>query len=45
MMTLADIEAAAESLPLEQQEQLLTFLASRLRRNGDPGGETKPGTC
>ena len=44
MITLAEIEAAAESLPLKQQEQLLTFLASRLRRYGDPRGETEPGT-
>ncbi len=41
MSTLAEIEAAAESLPMEQQEQLLTFLASRLRRNGDARDETE----
>ena len=31
MSTLMEIEAAADSLPVEQQEQLLLFLASRLR--------------
>jgi hypothetical protein len=33
MSTLAEIEAAAEALPLEQKQELLRFLASRL--NGD----------
>jgi hypothetical protein len=28
--TLAEIEAAADALPKEQKEQLLTFLAARL---------------
>jgi len=32
--TLAEIEAAAESLPLEQKQELLRFLAARL--NGGP---------
>jgi hypothetical protein len=32
--TLAEIEAAAESLPLEQKKELLRFLAARL--NGGP---------
>ena len=32
MDTLAEIEAAAEALPPEQKEQLLRFLAQRLRR-------------
>ena len=31
MSTLMEIEAAADSLPVEQQEQLLLFLATRLR--------------
>lgn len=31
MSTLAEIEAAAESLPPPQQQELLLFLASRLR--------------
>lgn len=32
MKSLADIEAAAESLPPEQKEELLRFLAERLRQ-------------
>ena len=31
MSTLMEIEAAADSLPVEQKEQLLLFLATRLR--------------
>ena len=31
MSTLTEIETAADSLPVEQKEQLLLFLASRLR--------------
>jgi len=31
MSTLTEIEAAAEALPTEQKEQLLRFLAARLR--------------
>ena len=31
--TLAEIEAAADALPLEQKQELLRFLASRI--NGD----------
>ena len=31
MSTLIEIEAAADSLPVEQKEQLLLFLATRLR--------------
>ena len=34
MSTLMEIEAAADSLPVEQQEQLLLFLATRLRAAG-----------
>ncbi|CAN5556466.1 hypothetical protein BH20VER1_BH20VER1_31280 [soil metagenome] len=34
MSTLEEIEAAAASLPLEQQQQLLRFLASRTRTDG-----------
>jgi hypothetical protein len=33
MSTLAEIEAAAESLPPEQKQELFLFLASSLRRN------------
>lgn len=33
MSTLAEIEAAADALPLEQKQELLKFLASRV--NGD----------
>jgi hypothetical protein len=32
MSTLSEIEAAAEALPPEQKEELLRFLADRLRR-------------
>jgi hypothetical protein len=32
MSTLAEIEAAADSLPAEQKEELLRFLAMRLRK-------------
>jgi hypothetical protein len=34
MSTLTEIEAAAEALSLEQQEELLVFLAARLRAQG-----------
>ena len=34
MSTLAEIEAAVEQLPTPQQETLLAFLATRLRRVG-----------
>jgi len=33
--TLAEIEAAADALPLEQKKELLQFLVSRV--NGDSG--------
>ena len=37
MTTLAEIEAAADALPPDQKEQLLLFLASRLRaQQGTP---------
>jgi hypothetical protein len=35
MSTLAEIEAAAETLPAEQKRQLLLFLAARLRAAGE----------
>jgi hypothetical protein len=31
MSTLAEIEAAADALPAEQKQQLILFLAARLR--------------
>ncbi len=34
MSTLAEIEAAAEALPPEQQQELLLFLAPRLHATG-----------
>lgn len=34
MSTLAEIETAAESLPAEQQQELLLFLATRLHAAG-----------
>lgn len=36
MKSLADIEAAAELLPAEQKEELLRFLAERLRQHPTP---------
>jgi hypothetical protein len=36
MSTLAEIEAAAEALSAEQKQELLLFLAARLRATG-PG--------
>ena len=38
MSNLAEIEAAVESLPPNQQEQLLAFLQGRLARHGDSEG-------
>jgi len=35
MSTLAEIEAAADALPIEQKQALLFFLAARLRQNGN----------
>jgi hypothetical protein len=32
--TLAEIEAAADALPAEQKQELMLFLAARLRANG-----------
>ena len=34
MNTLVEIEAAAESLPPEQKQELILFLATRLRQSG-----------
>ena len=34
MSTLAEIEAAADSLPPEQKQELILFLATRLRNSG-----------
>jgi hypothetical protein len=34
MSTLAEIEAAAAALPPEQKQELIIFLASRLRHEG-----------
>jgi hypothetical protein len=34
MSTLAEIEAAAEVLPPEQKQELMVFLATRLRGQG-----------
>jgi hypothetical protein len=36
MSTLAEIEAAADALPPEQKQELLLFLAARLRAHGPP---------
>lgn len=37
MSTLAEIEAAADALPLEEKQKLIRFLTSRL--NGETSGE------
>lgn len=34
MSTLAEIEKAADALPLEQKQELLLFLVARLRASG-----------
>ena len=34
MSTLAEIEAAADALPAQQKQELLMFLAARLRAQG-----------
>jgi hypothetical protein len=36
MGTLTEIESATESLPKEQQRELLLFLLERLRADGSP---------
>jgi hypothetical protein len=36
MSTLGEIEEAVEALPLEQKQELLRFLASRLNGMGRP---------
>ena len=36
MSTLAEIEKAADALPAEQQQELLVFLATRLRGKAGP---------
>lgn len=36
MSTLAEIETAAETLPPEQQQELLLFLATRLHATSGP---------
>ena len=36
MSRLQEIEAAADALPAEEQQQLMLFLAARLRRNAAP---------
>lgn len=38
MSTLGEIEAAVDALPLEQKQELLKFLVSRV--NGDGGTKT-----
>jgi hypothetical protein len=42
MKSLADIEAAADSLPPEQKEQLLRFLAERLHQQTKPTTHSTP---
>lgn len=41
MSTLAEIEAAADALPSEQKQELLLFLAARLRAQGAPFPEPR----
>jgi len=38
MSTFAEIKAAVDSLPPEQKEELLRFLAERLRGSANDGG-------
>ena len=45
MSTLVEIEAAADQLPVEQKEQLLLFLASRLRAAGAKLPEPRQLSC
>ena len=35
MSTLAEIEAAADALPAKEKQELILFLAARLRAEGD----------
>jgi uncharacterized protein (DUF433 family) len=42
MSTLAEIEAAADSLSAEQKQELLVFLAARLGAEAGASKETKP---
>jgi hypothetical protein len=37
MSTLAEIEAAVDALPAEEKQELLRFLATRLRGQRPPG--------
>jgi len=41
MSNLAEIEAAAEALTAEQKQELLLFLAERLRQSGAPRPEPR----
>jgi hypothetical protein len=41
MSNLAEIEAAADALPLEQKQELLLFLAARLRAQAAPMPEPR----
>jgi hypothetical protein len=40
MSTLAEIEAAAEALPLEEKQKLIRFLTSRLNGEGPAESQT-----
>jgi hypothetical protein len=42
MKSLANIEAAADSLPPQQKEELLRFLAERLRQQATPSTYVAP---
>ena len=37
MDTLAEIEAAAQALPVEQKEELIRFVSNSLRQAGESG--------
>jgi hypothetical protein len=41
MSNLAEIEASADALPLEQKQELMLFLATRLRAQGAPMPEPR----
>ena len=45
MSTLEEIEAAADALPAEEKQELMIFLASRLRSGGVPMPDPRKFTC
>ena len=45
MSTLADIEVAADALPPQQKQELMLFLAARLRAQGAELPDPRKFTC